>query len=486
MDIINKIVEGMNKEEIRFFKLYLSRTNAEKERKDIKLFEYIKKSGEKYDEEKIFPLLYTTAEKNSFYRLKHRLAQDLNTSIFLQHFEKDDTIYIFFLLSLARYYMNKNKFDVAKYFLQKAEKKAAGIENFELLDLIYIDFLKLSSEVVSINPEQYLAQRKQNSEKISKIRQIDDILALVIYKLKVTQNFSPSENPIFKLLEKTVNEVSTDEELKKSSLLQFRIYEAVSRILLQRHDYPTLEVYLLKTYKNFNQSCLFTKTNHNIKLQMLTYLVNTLFKNKKHKDSLEYAEKLKSAMEEYGGFLYDKYLFFYYNSLVINYSVINSDKAIETLESLKHNEKIKNMPFYQTFIFLNLAIIWFDKKDFRKAIANLNKMYTHESYDNTDDAFKFKVSIVELMIRFELKDYDFLEYRIDQLKKDYSELLHKEENSREKELIEIILLLMVTQEIEKNKVLLSRIKKFVHKTDEVGVDDTEMINYNNWLKGKLK
>ncbi|MFH0865496.1 MAG: hypothetical protein V1904_04845 [Bacteroidota bacterium] len=486
MDIINTIVQGMNKEDIRFFKLYLSRTNADKDRMDIRLFDYIKKSGEKYDEKKIFPSLYKTKEKNSFYRLKHRLAQDLNTSIFLQHFEKDDTIYIFFLLSLAKYYMNKNKYDVANYFLQKAEKKAVKIENFELLDLIYIDFLKLSGEVVSINPEQYLNKRKLNSEKISKIRQIDDILTVVTYKLKITQNFSPSENPIFKVLEKTVNEVSNDEELKNSSLLQFRIYEAVSRILLQRHDFATLEVYLLKTYKQFNQSCLFTKTNHHIKLQILTYLVNTLFKNKKQKESLEYADKLKSAMEEYNALLYDKYMFFYYHSLVINYSGINTDKAIEVLEELKHNEKIKNTPYYEVFVYLNLGIQWFDKKDYRKAISNLNKLYMHDGYKNTDDAFKFKVSVTELIIRFELNDFDFLEHRIEQLKKDYADIFSKEENAREKEFIEIILSMMVTQEIEKNKTLSARIKNFMKQSDDKGIDDTEMINYNSWLKGKLK
>jgi hypothetical protein len=486
MDIINTIVQGMNKEEIRFFKLYLSRTNADKDRKDTRLFDYIKKTGEKYNEEKIFGELYKSDDKNSFYRLKHRLNQDLNTSIFLQHYEKDDVIFIFFLVSLAKFYITKNKFEVALHFLQKAEKKALMIENYELLDLIYTDFIKLSSETMNVNPEAYLAKRKQNSEKINKLRPIDDILAVVAYKLKTTQNFSPSENPIFKVLEKTVNEVSNDEELKNSSNLRFKIYEAVSRILLQHHDYATLEVYLLKTYQLFNDACLFTKGNHNIKLQMLTYLVNTLFKNKKHKESLEYAAMLKSAMEQYNALLYDKYMFFYYHSLVINYSMLSTDKAIEVLEELKHNEKIKATPYYEVFVYLNLAIQWFDKQDYRKAIANLNKLFLHDGYKSTDDAFKFKVSIVELMIRFELNDFDFLDYRIDQMKKDYAALLNKKENAREKEFIEIILSLTVVENIEKNKKLLNRINDFIKQREDDEADDTEMINYNNWLKGKLK
>ena len=199
-----------------------------------------------------------------------------------------------------------------------------------------------------------------------------------------------------------------------------------------------------------------------------------------------YAKKLKAAMDEFGSFLYDKYFFYYYHSLVINYAFIDIDKAIEVLEELKHNEKIKTTPYYEVFVYLNLGIQWFGKKDYRKAIANLNKMYSHNGYVSTDDAFKFKVSIVELIIRFELTDFDFLEYRIAQLKKDYANLLEKEENTREKEFMEIILSMMITQEIEKNKTLLTRIKNFMKQTDDIGIDDTEMINYNSWLKGKLK
>ena len=42
-------------------------------------------------------------------------------------------------------------------------------------------------------------------------------------------------------------------------------------------------------------------------------------------------KSLKNAMEEYHHMLYDKYTFFYYNSLVINYSKLDRDKAISIL-----------------------------------------------------------------------------------------------------------------------------------------------------------
>ncbi|MBK8413965.1 MAG: hypothetical protein IPL22_05265 [Bacteroidetes bacterium] len=106
-----------------------------------------------------------------------------------------------------------------------------------------------------------------------------------------------------------------------------------------------MEEYLLRTYKEFTKLELFNKNNHDTKLQMLTYLVNSLFKNDKLKLSLQYTELLHDAMMEFGKSLYDKYLFFYYNSLVINYSKLDKEKAIQVLEDIRENRKITATPF---------------------------------------------------------------------------------------------------------------------------------------------
>ena len=63
--------------------------------------------------------------------------------------------------------------------------------------------------------------------------------------------------------------------------MRLKIYRAVSQILLQRHEYIALEEYLEKTYSDFNKEKLFNKSNHESKLQMLTYMVNCLHKNGK-------------------------------------------------------------------------------------------------------------------------------------------------------------------------------------------------------------
>src|SRR4051812_45025519 len=111
MDILNQVISGMNKEQIRFFKMYASRFTSD-DRKDLLLFDYIRKSGEVYNEEKIVKKLYNSKDKNAFYRLKNRLLQDINKSITIQHFDDEETVFTFHLLALVRFYLNKNSIEV--------------------------------------------------------------------------------------------------------------------------------------------------------------------------------------------------------------------------------------------------------------------------------------------------------------------------------------------------------------------------------------
>lgn len=142
----------------------------------------MRKTGEEYDEEKIFKKLYHSEDKNSFYRLRNRLLQDLNKSTLIQHYDDDETGYTLHLLALEKFYFSRNNTRVANYFLKKAEAEARKTENFELLDIIYGDFIRLSHELLSINPEEYIQKRKENQEQIRQLRAIEDILAVVSYK----------------------------------------------------------------------------------------------------------------------------------------------------------------------------------------------------------------------------------------------------------------------------------------------------------------
>jgi len=484
MDTLNQMVLGLNKEEIRFFKIYSSRLLSKEPRKDIALFDCIKKERERFDEDAICSKLYPDGNKNPYYRLKNRLKSELSKSLMVHHFEDEDVAQAINLYNLARHYISRNLFSLAEHFLGKAEKHAITLENLELLDLIYTEFIRLSQEMLSINPETYILKRQENELRLKSIRQIDDILATVKYKLKITQNFSPVDNPVVDMLQETVQRLTDSKELKGSSVLRFRIYQAVSQILLQQHDYPNLEDYLRVTYAEFEEEKLFTKSNHQTKLQMLTYMVNALFKNNKLEESLQWAEKLKSGMDEFDKLHHDRFLFFYYNSLVINYSKVDMEKAISTLQELEHNEKLKNTPFYIVFVYLNLSIFYFDMGNYREAIKRLNQLYLHERFENTAVPLKFRIAILEVLIRLELGDTDFLEYRMKQIRKDFKEQLENQENMREAMLLNLISDMFLKGISLRSEEMKDRILLFT-KTTSPRSEDAELVNYNGWLERKL-
>ncbi|HNC32790.1 MAG TPA: hypothetical protein PLZ26_01650 [Bacteroidia bacterium] len=481
MDILNQLINGLNKEEVRFFKMYINRVEKTDNRKDVQLFDYIRKSGDRFSDEIIFKKLYQPQEKNSYYRLKNRLIREVNKSLTLQHFDDDMVVYIFRLLALVKFYLNKNALKPAYFFLRKAEQKANETESLELLDIIYGEYIRLTREMTSINPEFYIHRRKENSEKLNQLRVIDDILAVVTYRLKITQNLSSKDETVISLLQKTTDDFIGDPKIVKSPLFRFRIYNAISQLLLQSHQYTLLEDYLLKTLKIFNQEKLFTKNNHETKLQLLVYLVNSLYKNNKLKKSLEYTNMLHQEMKAYNQLFYDKFLFYYYNALVINYSKTDKQKEIVTLQEMEQNEKINANLFYRQFILLNFALAYFDQKEFNLSAKSFTRLQMMPDYKETDESLRMKVAVAELMTRHELNDYSTFDYKLKQFKKDFRGVLNKPENEPEKLMSEILKLMMSVNN-RKNRAIELRIAQL--KTFSKEEDQSGLINYLDWLQEK--
>ncbi|MGZ4071948.1 MAG: hypothetical protein ACXVDZ_00470 [Bacteroidia bacterium] len=484
MNVLPQVIGNMSKEEIRSFKLFINRTEKSTERKDEILFNSIRQQFPDYDEEKVLKKLYGSADKNALYRLKNRLFDDIGKSLSLHYFDSTEYSIILNCILLSRLFQNKGQASTAYYYLNKAFKKASENEQLEWLDIIYGEFIKLSHETLEINPEEYIQKRKDNRSKLAIIQEIDDILAALIYRIKVSQNFAKQNTEILSLLQKTVNDFAKSKDVKNSPVLRFKIYQSVSRILLQQQDYKSLEKYLLKTYLEFTTEKLFNKNNHDTKLQMLTYLINSLFYNKKINESLEYVAKLKSAMDEFNKLLYDKYLFYYYNSLVINYTVKDIDKAIEILQEAKDNNSIKKLPIYSVFVYLNLAVLNFDKKNFKESLKNLVKPMMQDAFQNLDEAWHLKLAVFELMIRYELEDFDYLETKINRIKKDFATLIKREEYNRQKQMILIIEMMIKSDGVKKDKQLIKYINQLLGNTMESSSSETDIINYKDWLKTK--
>jgi tetratricopeptide (TPR) repeat protein len=256
-------------------------------------------------------------------------------------------------------------------------------------------------------------------------------------------------------------------------------------MLLQKQDYVSLEAYLKKTIAEFTSEHLFNKTNHEIKLQMLTYLVNSLFKTGKIDESLQYSDALHDAMLEFNSLHFERFEIFYYNSLVNNYSTFDIPKAISILQDLLNNKNLRKVPFYELFVYLNLATSYFDLQQYNQAIRHLSKAYLIDSYKKADASLKFKIAVAELIIRYENGDLDFWNYRKDQIVRENQAELEDDKHLKEKELLKILIKAAAEPDGIKSRKLRPSIETYL-KVWENSEQESEVIRYLNWLRDKIK
>jgi hypothetical protein len=485
MDILNQIIEKLTKDELRFFKFYLGAVPGD-DRKDLLLVDYVRQAGNKFDEEKVIQKLkYSTSDKNSYYRLKNRVIEDIGNSLSLLHTHKNKLYELQHYLTLYHIYHSKTLFKPCVVYLKKAERLALSIENYELLDIVYSHFIRLSGDLIEINPDEYILLREANAKLVTQLRDLDDVLATVTYKLKLSQNFGSSDNQALQNLQSKVGDIAKRTTSHYSKNLQTRIYKALSQVLLQQHNYPALEKFVKDNFQRFEKENWFDHENHELKLQMLTYCSNALYKNNKHKESLDYTSKLGEALEEYKRQHYDRFLFFYYNLQILNNAVLNPSQALKILDGYEQLMRRKKNYFYDVFIYLNRSGLLYDLGRFNEALKSLVKLYVSDNYRKADEAFKFKVEVSELIITFEARDYDTLTYRIEQVKKAYKKFGAIKEYKFDFSLIELLLQMAVSKNVKRDETVQKLIKSLLKARPQKASEDTEIIRYRDWLENKL-
>lgn len=484
MDLLAQLVPSMTKEEVRHLKLYLARITTGSDRKDERLFDYVRTHGKDYSEQKIHKKLYATPDKNAFYRLRGRLQDIICQNLAMLHETKNDNNKLLLYFSVYHIFFDKGNFELAFTYLLKAERLALSAENLEMLDLIYAHCIKISSELPSLNPDAFIEKRRKNAEQLNKLREMDQVLAAVVYRLKLTQAKGREDENTISLLDDITKKYSADKSLRQSKVFQTKIYRAVSHILLQRHSYIELERFMVSIYQKFTKANWFDKANHDTKLQMLTFLVNSFSRNGKTEKSLQYADILGNEIENYNRLHYHKFVFYYYNARVINYTDSAPQKALEALKELEDALKGKPNAYYEMFIHLNRGLLYFKTRRFNDAIRSFVKYYTNEYYKKSDNLFKLRVAIAELMMQAESKDLAGLKIRLEQIRKQFKAELEQTDAYAEQLMQQWITLLSRHRLDYKSEKVKEAAVKLLADKKLYPMADSQLLNYSQWIKSK--
>ena len=477
MKFLYNIIQSLSKEEIRFYKLFVGRTKQSKERKDLILFDLIKNSPSEDVNKKAIDKL--KVKSNNYYQLKNRVYHDLNNSIVWQHISKDHQSQSFSFVLLSRVYKNKGELEIAYHYLKTAEKEGIKNELYEILSIVYSEIIELSHELISVDLDHYLKLKKENSLVVQEIDEIDALLAKLMYDIKTKQNFAKSDASVLELLSKYYKENAKKKTVLDSPRFRLRLFKMYSRLLLQKEDYTSLEQFLVRTYNDFVSDGLFNRSNHNDKLTLLTYLTNCFYKTKQYSKSLEFAEILNVAMKEFDGFLNEKYVFYYFNSLVLNYAIEDKEKALDVLKEAKNNASIKKLPAYISFIYLNTSLIYFQQEKYSLASTNISRLIQQHDFLSLDKVFQLKLLIVELIIRLELNQEDRILKQVRFINKEYKSLLSQDQLKRDAQVLELIVMVLNKEDIS------SKVESITSSKSDEQSRSIDIISYNDWMKTLL-
>ena len=181
-------------------------------------------------------------------------------------------------------------------------------------------------------------------------------------------------------------------------------------------------------------------------------------------------------MKEHDGFLSDKYLFYYYNALVLNYAVEDKDKALEVLNEAKKNEAIKKLPAYTTFIYLNTSLLYYQKKMYVLAAKNISRLIQQEDFLSLDKGFQLKLLIAELIIRSELGQNDIISDQIGVINANYKSTISDGANKRDAEVLKLLLMMA------KDKNIQNKVAAIVAMMSDEASREADIISYNDWMK----
>lgn len=477
-DILEKTIVSLSKKETINYKIHANKSNKHTNRKDIALFDIIK-NNKKTDISNI----KNNNKADTYLKLKNRLLDEIGTSLVQFYFHETATSYIYNELNLFDIFLKKSDWTIAHFHLQRVEKMANKIQDYEILDMVYNKFIKLSVRVISISPNEYIKKRESNEKKLKSMRLFDDAICAVSYELHRNRVLIKTPQKRIEILNGMIKELSLKKEFKENMIFKYKLFEAVSSVLIAQQEFVALESYCIKTYQEFLVKNYFNKDTHETKLQMLRFICSSLCANSKHVQALDYLKKYHTALSEHGAFLYNKHLFFYYNAMANNYSVLNPIKAIEVLLEAKHIEVIASHPSHLLYIYWNLAGAYFDSIKYKEALKYIIALKALESFVQLNNALKLHIELFEVILRIDQNQISYALKLMKQLSKDYKSQLILIEYQRDKAFVEILKKVLVGDRLiltKKNNTLITRFinTNYLNQSNNV-------VDYSKWLQGKM-
>ncbi len=489
MDILERIIENLTSDEVRRFKILSNRFKADDEKKLLLLFDAIRAGNYKETEAQVVTQFYGDVgprSRNSYYRLRNKLLSNLEKSLLFYHFNYKNSIEAYSNIQLAILFRERGLYPEAFHNLRKAEKVALKNDQFNVLEVIYDEMVKLAINH-DVEIESVIERRKANLEKIELVRANSEVLGVITSQLN-RRNYSRNQGSqsVIEQLEEIRAQLEEHEDIFQSPASQIIILRTVLSILVQKAAYKELEAYLYNTFQNFEQQNWFNKDNHSVRILMRIWRINSLQKLLDLKASAQEIEQLWIDLKQYKKQNFNEFGFHYFLTSVYNLKLSGElNLAGDRLaEAFRHRE-IFQQEIHELYLLISLADQHFSSQVYTEALATIEQVLKHKSFSFLDEEVRFYVHVFQLVNQYESGAYKQVEKSYQSLRKRFKPILKDEFYARSTRFLEILMRLN-RAEIEGKKVFLkSAYQHFSNDFPPAEIGSNQIIQYEVYLQSKL-
>ncbi|MCK8480797.1 hypothetical protein [Psychroserpens algicola] len=484
MTDLKAIVATFSSEDKQQFTSYLERKNKRNDTKNIQLFKLL--SQNELSSKDICQKLYGAYRKDAYHALRKRLYQSLIDFIANSNLEEENSVdmQIIKYILASRTFLFYKKPKIAYQILEKAERLAQEHHLFPILNEIYHTKIQYAYTNPSVDINVVIANFRSNQKQ----HYLEEELNMVYAKIRQTLSDMTYKGKIvdFKtILHTTLEEhnISINEALSFKSLYQLMTIVSLSAFVT--NDYLKIEPFLIETYqKILNHKRKDKQLVHHIKV---VYMIsNTLFRNKKFHDSLDYLDHMYTLMQQQRKKHYANFKLKYTLLMALNLNYINKqDDAISLLESIKQTKHTD----LESLLDIHLALVMFymQKQDFKSAKTIFSKFYHTDKYyiEKAGKEWIIKKNIAEIILYIELSEFDLAESRLLSFKRSYFNYLRQIDQERAIIFINLVMAYFKNPEQITTQAFKNKVENAFIWVDEKQ-EDIFVMSFYAWLKSKME
>ena len=484
MDSIQEVINSLNAKQQKEFVFFIQRNKHRKGRKDLQLFQILKKGPQKTSKQ--IAALLNTPNPNAYHTIRKRLFAHLADFIVLQTTTRDasPTSHINALLSVVVYLFDKSLNKHAWKYLLVAEGIATKHEFSDLLNSIYLLQIEKCHLQENIKINQIIDQFNRN--KITLIQREKIQIASILIQHKLLDYRKKGLLTDFNsLVNSSLKELSIDQSSALSPQASLEFIKIIRAGVLTTKSFCRFEHFLLecyhKSYENRKQY------NPLVKSEFLYLIAHTYYRNRKFKLSASTLKELDLELDKCAKPEAETYEVKSKQLKAANFVFLNEiQDAIATLNALLCKKQSLS-PVDRTHTITALAIFNFLNQDLNEAKKNGALLSKSDTWyqKNIGIEWLFKKKLMEIILYIDLckKDpsyFDLVASKIKSFERSYKYLTHNPFYDRA---FHYLTLVKKSMELGSKSLLKDQIQKTMQFLS-FDQEDLQAISFYAWIKSK--